>query len=211
MTGGWQAFQAVLEVVQGIARKHDTSIAAVAIRYVLNIPGVSSVIIGSTLTASSISRMDELLQAFRITLDEEDERMIAKAQHGLKDLPGGCGDEYRKPPFLTASGDLTHHLDGQGRSGGSADVERVLARGGRIEYSSGSQWEPIAVSSNSNEAGVIADSVYRATAGQIELAISSRFRAPLRHTFFPNPHPAATSRSRRLCASLIPSTWLWLP
>ena len=26
-------------------------------------------------------------------------------------IPGDCGDEYRKPPFLTASGDLSHHLD----------------------------------------------------------------------------------------------------
>ena len=25
--------------------------------------------------------------------------------------PGDCGDEYRRPPFLTASGDLSHHLD----------------------------------------------------------------------------------------------------
>ncbi len=27
-------------------------------------------------------------------------------------IPGDCGDEYRKPPFLTASGDLSHHIDG---------------------------------------------------------------------------------------------------
>ena len=26
-------------------------------------------------------------------------------------IPGDCGDEYRVPPFLTASGDLSHHLD----------------------------------------------------------------------------------------------------
>ena len=37
-------------------------------------------------------------------------------------IPGDCGDEYRRPPFLTASGDLSHHLDAmpvglQGRAG----------------------------------------------------------------------------------------------
>ena len=25
-------------------------------------------------------------------------------------IPGDCGDEYRRPPYLTASGDLSHHL-----------------------------------------------------------------------------------------------------
>ena len=29
----------------------------------------------------------------------------------LTPIPGDCGDEYRTPPFLTASGDLSHHLD----------------------------------------------------------------------------------------------------
>lgn len=29
-------------------------------------------------------------------------------------IPGDCGDEYRKAPFLTASGDLSHHLPNLG-------------------------------------------------------------------------------------------------
>jgi enamine deaminase RidA (YjgF/YER057c/UK114 family) len=29
----------------------------------------------------------------------------------LRPIPGDCGDEYRRPPYLTASGDLSHHLD----------------------------------------------------------------------------------------------------
>ncbi|MEP7348075.1 MAG: RidA family protein, partial [Gemmatimonadaceae bacterium] len=28
----------------------------------------------------------------------------------LTPIPGDCGDEYRTPPYLTASGDLSHHL-----------------------------------------------------------------------------------------------------
>ena len=30
---------------------------------------------------------------------------------GSAPIPGDCGDEYRRPPFLTASGDLSHHLE----------------------------------------------------------------------------------------------------
>ena len=29
----------------------------------------------------------------------------------LDPIPGDCGDEYRKAPFLTASGDLSHHVE----------------------------------------------------------------------------------------------------
>ena len=29
----------------------------------------------------------------------------------LKPIPGDCGDEYRKEPFLTATGDLSEHLE----------------------------------------------------------------------------------------------------
>ena len=29
----------------------------------------------------------------------------------LGHIHGDCGDEYRRPPYLTASGDLSHHLD----------------------------------------------------------------------------------------------------
>src|SRR5204862_7020857 len=63
---------------------------------------------------------------------------IADAQSRMREIPGDCGDEYRKPPFLTASGDLSHHL---------AKLPRVFearARGARTAVDSGSRWEPIA-------------------------------------------------------------------
>ena len=36
---------------------------------------------------------------------------IDKALAGLAPIPGDCGDEYRRAPFLTASGDLSDHLE----------------------------------------------------------------------------------------------------
>ena len=36
---------------------------------------------------------------------------IDVAVAGLARVPGDCGDEYRKPPFLTATGDLSDHLE----------------------------------------------------------------------------------------------------
>jgi hypothetical protein len=35
---------------------------------------------------------------------------IAETLSTLTPIPGDTGDEYRKKPYLTASGDLRHHL-----------------------------------------------------------------------------------------------------
>ena len=37
--------------------------------------------------------------------------MIRNAQKKLNPIHGDCGDEYRNPPYLTASGDLSHHIE----------------------------------------------------------------------------------------------------
>lgn len=102
-----------------------------AIRYVLDIPVVSAMIVGTRLSA------------FSLQLGKEDHALIAEAQEKLKDIPGDCGDEYCRPPFLTSTGDLSHHL---GESNELLAVERAVTQGKRIEYCSGSKWEPIAVS-----------------------------------------------------------------
>jgi enamine deaminase RidA (YjgF/YER057c/UK114 family) len=56
-------------------------------------------------------------------------------------VPGDCGDEYRHPPFLTASGDLTHHLESMPKV---YAAEQVPGRPGRWRVDSASVWEPIA-------------------------------------------------------------------
>lgn len=57
---------------------------------------------------------------------------------GLEPIPGDCGDEYRKPPFLTASGDLSHHFE----AAPPPYTVRPGERGDRIL--SGTIWEDIA-------------------------------------------------------------------
>ncbi len=70
--GGWALFQDLLQVLRRIADRHDTTIATVASRWVLDQPQVASVIIGSR-NADHVSRYHEL---FRLSLDDEDRRTI---------------------------------------------------------------------------------------------------------------------------------------
>jgi enamine deaminase RidA (YjgF/YER057c/UK114 family) len=55
-------------------------------------------------------------------------------------LAGDCGDEYRRPPFLTASGDLSHHLDSLPKLYKAVPVD---GRADRQRIDSGSMWEKI--------------------------------------------------------------------
>ncbi|KAF9763238.1 hypothetical protein IL306_003207 [Fusarium sp. DS 682] len=138
--GGWSAYQTVLKALQSVAVKHNVPISAVATRYVLDIPSVKAVIVGTRLGANSSAYINGNLKAFTFELDDEDNQIIAKAQECLKDLPGDCGDEYRRPPYLTAAGDLSHHLTDSERS---KKLLNAIAKGQRVEYSSGSKWESI--------------------------------------------------------------------
>ena len=107
--GGWDALQAVLRACEAIARKHGVSIANVATRWVLEQPAVAAVIVGARLGESE--HRDDNLKLFSFALDADDHATLDAAFAATRRIPGDCGDEYRKPPFLTASGDLSHHLD----------------------------------------------------------------------------------------------------
>ncbi len=107
--GGWQKFQNLLFVLDLIAKKNKSSIANIASRFVLENPNVAAVIVGARLGENAhIADHQKLLN---LDLDETDLNSIEEAIAELSPVPGNCGDEYRKPPFLTASGDLSHHLD----------------------------------------------------------------------------------------------------
>ncbi|TDZ19481.1 Uncharacterized protein Cob_v007556 [Colletotrichum orbiculare MAFF 240422] len=133
--------QHVLGVVARVARKHGVSVAAVAIRWVLDIPVIKAVVVGARLTEDSGTHAAANLAAFGLRLDDEDRAAIAAAQTALSEIAGDCGDEYRRAPFLTAAGDLgDHHV----REGDEARrVEEAVADGQRVEFHSGSRWEPI--------------------------------------------------------------------
>ncbi|KAF6829696.1 endoribonuclease L-PSP [Colletotrichum plurivorum] len=138
--GGWDAFQKVLSVLREVAKKHEVSIAAVATRWVLDGPVVKAVIVGRRLSEDSGRYMEKNMATFGIQLDGEDRAAIKAAQEGLRDVPGDCGDEYRRAPFLTASGDLRDHI----REGDQMRrVEEAVAEGIRVEVSSGSKWESV--------------------------------------------------------------------
>lgn len=143
--GGWSAYQVVLLALDMVAKGHKVSIPAVATRFVLDQPAVAAVIVGSRLSEESDKYTASNLSAFSFTLTKDDHDLIAKAQEGLFHIPGDCGDEYRRPPYLTASGDLSHHLS-QDSEARLKEIEKAVEAGKRVEYSSGNKWEPIAVS-----------------------------------------------------------------
>lgn len=94
--GGWNLFQDLLFVLNEIAKKHGTSISNVSIRFILDKPEVSGVIIGTRLGISE-HRSDNL-KVFKFLLDESDYSKIIsitdKANNLFK-IMGDCGSEYR--------------------------------------------------------------------------------------------------------------------
>lgn len=135
--GGWNRFQELLRVVDGVARRSDTSIANVAARYILDQPAVGGVIIGTRL--GEREHVSDTLNVFRLALDDESRSALAEAVAALDPIPGDCGDEYRHPPFLTASGDLSHHVDTF-----PPPYPPQPTSDGRVRIFSGTVWEDLA-------------------------------------------------------------------
>ena len=94
--GGWKLFQELLYTLNEIATKHDSSIANVATRYILDKPTVAGVIIGARLGISD--NKSDNLKVFSLQLDKEDDEKIKTVISKANDLfsvIGDCGDEYR--------------------------------------------------------------------------------------------------------------------
>lgn len=107
--GGWPALQRLLQTLTPIAQRHGVSVANVASRYILEQPAVAGVIIGARLGVTD--HIADNLRLFSFTLTPEDRAGIAAVLATLHPISGDTGDEYRKKPFLTASGDLSHHVE----------------------------------------------------------------------------------------------------
>lgn len=135
--GGWEAFQRLLAAVDGVARRLGVSMANVATRWVLDQPGVGAVIVGARLGRSE--HIADNVRVFDVALDDDARAALEAAFEGLPPVPGDCGDEYRKPPFLTASGDLSHHVD---RFPAPYPVRQQAT--GRRRADSGTVWEALA-------------------------------------------------------------------
>lgn len=135
--GGWRPFQGLLAAVRWVAERHGVSMANVASRAILDSPGVGAVIVGARLGQGR--HMEDNLRSFSFRLDEEDWQRLREAQAALSPIPGDSGDEYRKEPYLTAAGDLSHHF------GEAAPPYAVTsAPHGRSRVDTGTVWEDLA-------------------------------------------------------------------
>lgn len=135
--GGWAPFQNLLETLKRVADKHQVSVANIAGRYILESPTVASIIVGARLGESE--HIEDNKRLLDINLDAKDVESIKKVQSQLKVIPGDCGDEYRKPPFLTASGDLSDHLETIPKA-----FTPVKKSEQRSQIFSGTEWEEYA-------------------------------------------------------------------
>ena len=104
----WKQFQDLLKQLDGISKKLDLSIAQLASLYIKEEFHCNSVIIGARL--GELEHITENKQVSNMGLDEESKLEIAHCLKQFNSVNGDCGDEYRYPPFLTASGDLSHHI-----------------------------------------------------------------------------------------------------
>lgn len=135
--GGWDKFQNLLKALKQTADEHEVSMANTASRFILEQPAVGAVIIGARLGESEHIENNQALLNF--TPKEESWRAINAAVKDLTAIPGDCGDEYRKPPFLTASGDLSQHVDKL-----PLPYPTKTGADGRMQAISGTVWEDIA-------------------------------------------------------------------
>ncbi len=136
-TGGWDRLQTLLRAVRSVAEKHGVSMANVAARAILDRPAVAGVIIGARLGRSE--HIADNLRLSSLRLDDDDRETLAAAGAALDPVPGDCGDEYRRPPYLTAAGDLSDHLDEL-----PSPYPVRSGSGGRTRVDSGTMWEDLA-------------------------------------------------------------------
>jgi aryl-alcohol dehydrogenase-like predicted oxidoreductase len=135
--GGWAWFQTMLSTLSTIAVSKNASIATIASAYMAQAPAVGAVIIGSRLGASE--HIEENKKILTIQLTEAEKATIESVLVKAHKIKGNCGDEYRKPPFLTASGDLSHHIKEFPKP-----YEIKLSEDGKTRVFSGTEWETMA-------------------------------------------------------------------
>lgn len=97
--GGWSLFQEMLYAVKMVADKHEVSMANVAVKWALEHPQLSAVIVGARLGIES--ETDHVLsnvKAFEFCLDKEDRELldsVAVRGNDLYRVFGDSGNEYQ--------------------------------------------------------------------------------------------------------------------
>jgi len=85
--GGWEAYQAVLAELAAIGAEHEAPTSAVALRFVLDQPGVAASIVGF----STVARMREAASALELRLDAGEHARIRRHTDAA---PGPEGDVF---------------------------------------------------------------------------------------------------------------------
>jgi len=85
--GGWARFQELMAGLNRVATRHGVGIGAVALRWVLDQPGVAGLIVG----ARHARYLDQVVRAASLRLDGDDQAAIARLQAGSA---GPVGDVY---------------------------------------------------------------------------------------------------------------------
>jgi enamine deaminase RidA (YjgF/YER057c/UK114 family) len=98
---------------------------------------VAGIIIGARLGVRE--HLADNLKLFDFALDDEDRAALAPGLEALGFPPGNCGDEYRKPPYLTAAGDLSDHFDAF-----PSPYPVASGPGARLRALTGTVWEDLA-------------------------------------------------------------------
>lgn len=135
--GGWEPYQNLLHTLDAVSKETGHSIANIASKYMLEQPAVGGVIIGARLGKSQ--HIPENVRLAEFQLSETALSQIKEALQQMHPIHGDCGDEYRKPPFLTASGDLSHHLQNI-----PPPYEKTRDNNGKERVFTGTVWEPLA-------------------------------------------------------------------
>lgn len=135
--GGWVWYQALLQELYGIAQEHAVSIATIASAYIKQQPAVGAVIIGARMGVSE--HITENKKVLDIHLSNTELAQINAVLAKGQTIPGDCGDEYRKPPYLTATGDLSHHLKDFPQP-----YPVITDASGKTKALSGTSWESMA-------------------------------------------------------------------
>lgn len=94
--GGWDLLQELMMALEAIGNKYNVSMAAVAIRYVLEQPTVAGTIVGARLGISD--HLQNNAHVFEFALDDDDREQlfsVCDRSNNLFTHIGDCGNEYR--------------------------------------------------------------------------------------------------------------------
>lgn len=97
--GGWSLFQELLYSVKSVADKHSVSMSNVAVKWALQKPALTAVVVGARLgMAENADHRLSNIRAFEFALDDEDHKLldsVTEKGNNLHQILGDSGQEYQ--------------------------------------------------------------------------------------------------------------------